>query len=326
MSTIRNLSSAGCGCSGSVPVRPDNLVIASQGSMIVQAPCAEGCSPPSTSAISAIQQAPAATNGILTNPCVQQTFVVSAINKPGQFFATAASQWAVPGAFAYFDGFGHLQITGVSGNVVSYINITVEPGTQILAGKGFGVAMPPPNVATDDEGEVVTIDTASTLDAIYGEEGNQQRRILPVDGQILFGCGGKWNRRAAGLMFYPTARTLLTSFTGNIGAKSGTLNFSGLPSSTVQQCALGLFASVDVDAVFVKTTSADGPKGTVSINGADTLYVVATNGTHGENARNVMVNIGKGNTSVPCALGQFASLSYGTGTVTVNFYLNGYWY
>ncbi len=57
-----------------------------------------------------------------------------AINGVGQLNTACAYLWAIPGATLYLPPFGIVEITGVAGNIISYKNLTVPQGTNILSG------------------------------------------------------------------------------------------------------------------------------------------------------------------------------------------------
>lgn len=324
----RHLRGTGCGCNTVTPVRPDNLTIVPAGSTIVQAPCGENCAPPSSANLSLIQ-APGQESGCdaYRNPCVTNTFAVPATGRSGSFYAACASAWALPGLLLYFPGRGHARVEGATGNVVTYTNLTIEPGTEILGGTCFHHDAPAPVTETGEDEETGELETSATLDALYGVEGNTPKKILPANGSILYGCGEKWLRRAAGLMFYPMSRTELLSFTGSVGAKSWTLNFPNLPASSVLTCSPGLYASIDINLVCTKTTSSSGARGTISVDGIEMVTCVASEGSRGNSVQNALVNIGKGNSSKPATFGEFHTISgYGVGNIQVKIHLNGYYY
>lgn len=320
--TLSSLASAGCGCPTVTPVKPENLAIVPQGSTIVQAPCAENCLPPSSSAASNVQPGGSESScQSFRNPCVTQNFVVSAIGKQGQFFAECAASWAMAGLRLYFGNLGYLEVTGFSGNVVSYRNLTIEAGTSILEGTCFHHDGPPIAIVGEDEGDE-GFETSATLDAIYGEEGNVQKKIVPVDGMQIIACGGKWIRHQRGLQFYPVARQSILSFSGSVGAKNWTAALPNLPSSSAITCSLNLFADVDINLFSVATTSSGGPRGDLKINN---ITRAGVNASGIDNHPGAMVEVGKSNTSLTVDFVKRGT-TFGVGTFGVDIYLNGYFY
>lgn len=68
-------------------------------------------------------------------PLAGSQFTVPAIGSVGQFNSPCATQWAIPGNAISIAPFGILEITGVSGDVISYRNQTIQPGTTIAIGQ-----------------------------------------------------------------------------------------------------------------------------------------------------------------------------------------------
>lgn len=325
--TLNSLASAGCGCPSVTPVKPENLAIVPQGSTIVQAPCAENCAPPSSSALSGIQPGGSTSScRELRNPCVDQNFVVAALEKQGQFFAECAASWAMPGLRLFFGGLGYLEVTGVSGNVVSYRNLTIEPGTEILAGTCFHHDGPPVVTASEEDGGAFE-ESASTLDAIYGEDGNVRKKIVPVNGMMLFACGGKWQRRQAGLMFYPATRTLL--WNQNVSAQNLTTTVSLPNLPTASDCSLGLWGVFSVELFTIGLTASVSVQGHVRINNIPVLRCVDEAAGNGAiNMNTTMVSVGKGATTAELKLtvdnGNGSENGSASGYAKVCVFLEGY--
>lgn len=238
-----NLNSAGCGCNSSTPVQPDNLAVVPAGSVVVQSPCAEGCAPNSSNNLSANQSASQAASDCtrFASPCLEQKMVTPAVNKTGSLVAPCASTWAMPGLHLYFPNLGYLEVLGANGNVVTYRNLTIEQATEIPAGFCFFFGAPPLLIATDENGEPTTLDSSSTLDAIYGVEGNAAVQIVPVNGTMLFACGGKWQRRQAGLMAYPIVRSKIVNYSSKTFTNNEefTVSLPSKPTESLLSCSLG---------------------------------------------------------------------------------------
>ena len=316
-------SKPNCGCSSPAPVLPENLTIVPAGSMIVQAPCGEGCAPPSSAALSAVQPVGGQNAGMscdgLRNPCVTASFVVPAIGKTGSFYAACASSWAVPGLQLYFAGLGYLEVIGVSGTVITYRNLSMESGTQILEGTCFPYGAPTFGAASDeDSGE----NEASTeLDAIYGEDGNVEKKILPVNGTMLFACGDKWIRRQGGLMFFPVTLATLVNYSGAAGNQSFTPTLSNKPTNI--SCSQGLWAQLRVKVSATSTTSNLFPTVSVAINSQEVAAVHAHPSYHYQ-FNDVMIDTA--NAATLAVAVTHAGSPPSAGTMTVKVDLLGYWH
>ena len=194
---VAAVQGASCGCAEPQTVGQDDLTIVQGGSLVVQTPCADQCTPPSSSAAAAVQQAAAAANcQNYANSCLLSNLIVAELTKTGTLQAVCGSSWALPGLELYFPGLGYLEVLGATGDIITYENINIEPGTQILAGTCFHHDAPGREVESTGgfppPGDV----TASiSLDGLYGFENNELRKILPADGTIIFGEGGKWVRK-----------------------------------------------------------------------------------------------------------------------------------
>lgn len=167
--------------------------------------------------------------------------VTPAINKTGSLVAPCGSTWAQPGLHLYFPNLGYLEVLGANGNVVTYRNLTIEPATEVPAGFCFVPDAPPLLLDTDENGDPVEQEASSTLDAIYGVEGNAARQIVPVNGTILYARGGKWERRQAGLMAYPVPLTQIVNELGKTFSPDEliTVALPNKPSSSLLNGTLG---------------------------------------------------------------------------------------
>lgn len=70
-----------------------------------------------------------------TLPVVAAQFTVPAVGAVGQFQSLCASNWAIVGNALRIAPFGNLLITGVSGDIISYENMTVPVNTSIAPGQ-----------------------------------------------------------------------------------------------------------------------------------------------------------------------------------------------
>lgn len=298
---------------------PENLAIVPPGSMIVQAPCGENCSPASSSSLAVIQPGGNAAQNCANyaNPCVRNSFVVPGIGKEGSFYATCASAWAIPGIQLYFGGNNYLEVLGVSGDVIRYRNLSIEPGFEILAGVCFSYG--PAGFASASDEESGENEASSELDAIYGEDGNVKKKILPVNGMMLFACGGKWLRRAAGLMFFPVAATDLVSYSGAATPQSFAPNLANKPTKV--SCSLGMWAQLSVKISATATVSNQFPTVEMTIGGRPVATVHAHPSYHYQHSE-VMVD-----TNDAATLPINVAIPGGAaGTMTANVKLLGYWH
>lgn len=268
-STLKNL--AGCGCSQPEPITPGAVSIAPPGSHIVAAPCADACG--DSSSVPGQTEAPASATNCerFDNPSVLANFVTPDTGKQGQFSALCASSWALPGLELFFPGFGKIKIISVSADVVTYENLTIERGTQILEGTLFHHDAPPTaNSVTEGEaGEAST-----TLSAVYGEDNGARKVIAPVDGTGIFACGGKWQRRQVGQMRYPVGVSLIHS-TGRItfADKSISVSLPGFPDGW--DCGLGIGVELTGEVQAWKQNDTNFPNVGMSLNGVHVAHASA---------------------------------------------------
>lgn len=70
-----------------------------------------------------------------TLPVVSAQFTAPAIGAVGQLQSICASNWAIPGNALRLAPFGNILITGVSGDIISFENLTVPVGASIAPGQ-----------------------------------------------------------------------------------------------------------------------------------------------------------------------------------------------
>jgi len=262
-------------CPSPATPKPDDLVVVPPGSMVVQAPCGEGCAPASSAAIEEVPGGADQPGNCdqFRNPCISQTFNVVAIGKSGTFYVNCASAWALPGLHVFFPGLGYLEVLGVSGDVITYRNLTIELGTEISAGLCFAVTVPAVPLEEDEDGNP-TYEDSATLDAVYGVEGNIAKRILPGNGTLLAACGGKWQKRQAGLMFYPeTYARIYYSGRVNFANRTSSVALPGYPAGW--ECSLGKYALLTAEVQAWKFDDDDFPNVGMALNGVHCCHASA---------------------------------------------------
>lgn len=269
-----------------VPVEPTNQVCVQPGSHIIQAPCAVGSTPQQSSQVGANPVWPGGDNPsdgcrVFSNPAVLQSFSVPSIGKTGSMYAECADTWALPGMLMYFPNYGQLEVSGVSGQVVTFRNLSIETGTEIREGLRFGIGIPRPPITTESDGGDSVVDdggdeivNGTQLSSVYGEENGTRKRLVPVNGTALVASNGKWQRIALGMRSHPITEQNILSFNGNARDKVWTVNLPSLPTlpDYVTQFGVELYASVGSIRAGQETTSCAV---TLKINDKSVLYTAS---------------------------------------------------
>lgn len=231
-----------CGC-GPSPVQPGEQMIVPPGTHIVQQPCA--AVPQQSVAIAGTPFGMTSGGNNPDGPCsafnlpvVSRSFVVAGTGMTGSFFSECAGRWGLPGMIVYFPSMGQLEILGTSQNTVTYRNLTMAPGTEILQGVSFAVGIPMPPAETVDTGGGDTggvgstepvYEEASQMSNLRGVLNNVPSRISPVSNHVLVGRQGYWQRRPLGQMRFPQYGVML-----NIDQAAATYQLTApLPSKPV---------------------------------------------------------------------------------------------
>jgi len=260
---------ASCGCPTPTSVSPPDSVVIPAGTHVIQMPCPVGSAPQSSSAL---QANPLVQNGgpgglggceMFRPPRVLNTFITKGIDQTGTFKAECASSWGLPGLLMYFPGLGYLEVLGASGNNITYKNISIDQGTEINSDISFypGIPKPPAaainNTVDTGGGAELVFETGALTTSIWGENNGVPTRIEPVQGNVLMGIGGKWQRVLLGQNRYPvSAPTILHSFTRTAGNVTYNVALPNKPTLPEGKTLLG----VEVD--FVMRVVRDGPEST----------------------------------------------------------------
>jgi hypothetical protein len=171
------------------------------------------------------------TSGDFDSPPLQAT---------GQFYSSGGSGWAVPGLIVWVAPFGNVSITGASGDLVTYKNLTIPQGTTIRAGTFLVPDLP--RDAADDPAE------SSVLDFISGFVGGVPKQMTAPTGSVMRHGQTQWQGQAAHVFFPKSDRTLLleaynrvtlnattgsgswTSPTTPVGGNPASFTFPALPA------------------------------------------------------------------------------------------------
>lgn len=144
--------SSPCQCSsggtGWNPPTPGSLVIAPPGSHVVQAPLAYPCSGDQAQSLSGATQA-AACQGY---PTLNSQVTFPNAKGSGQFRAACASSWAIPGMQLWFPPVGLVKVIGVSGELVTFENLTIPAGTTMDSGSPIVPSGPAPAAVGSTDG------------------------------------------------------------------------------------------------------------------------------------------------------------------------------
>lgn len=92
------------------------------------------------------------------HPVLRQPAEVPAIGGVFQIYSTGASQWAIAGMRIWFPPFGFVEITGVTGDLVTVKNIDIPPGTVLGIGTPL-IGFPPPAPVVAPPAAVVPVFT-----------------------------------------------------------------------------------------------------------------------------------------------------------------------
>lgn len=117
---------------------PGNLVAVPPGSTVIQTPSCDadcGCQSEQGAGLVASQQVAASASAGFQYPVTAANFDAPSINTIGQLVSSGASKWAQPGGLIWLSAYGaYLQVVGVSGDIVSFKNVSLTPGTTVLNG------------------------------------------------------------------------------------------------------------------------------------------------------------------------------------------------
>jgi len=131
-------------------------------------------------------------------PKIGTAVTMPAVDSTVQTTVTGASNWAVPGLVVWIPGHnGYATITGVSGDLITLKNITVEVGTVLAVGTVLVIG-PPAIQATDDE-----IGTSAILSSINGVFDGVPKSLSFTLGKMLHGGATGWQAITAS-PFIPT--------------------------------------------------------------------------------------------------------------------------
>jgi hypothetical protein len=102
----------------------------------------------------------------------------------------------VPGLALWLPPFGQVEVTGVSGELVTFENLSIPPGSTLSAG---APVVPSGPAATEDG----NLESVSQFDSIIGLVDGKQKRIEGAAGQMLRWGASGWQKYSAGSSFYP---------------------------------------------------------------------------------------------------------------------------
>lgn len=213
--------------------RPGNLVIVPAGSQAVQIPLAYPCGGDAVDSTGTVNGASAVTSAasLAAYPTVKTNFNAPSLTGSGGFYSANAVQWAIPGANAWIAPMGWVAITGVSGELVSFTNISLPVGATVNAGSII-MATPP---ALPASGNALPAN-ASSLSFLDGyENGNPRKLPAGSSGQVLKSFNDRW-QASSGLMYVPlesepdVTPAGINSITAATHSFTGSLSLPNLPS------------------------------------------------------------------------------------------------
>lgn len=186
------------------------------------------------------------------------SFVMPAIGSPGSFESLCAYLWAIPGNEIIFQPLGRIQITGVSGNVVTFVNVTVPAGFNILAGTRIFQTGPLPGSTYTPAAQLSTISgfTSGNPTTLAGGDFQLLRAITsggnifwqPVNGQIF-------TQLAAPFLLIDGAESTNPITTG-VATVTPTYSLPGLP--TALPGSFGVSLTIKLTNPTNETSAANG--------------------------------------------------------------------
>lgn len=203
---------------------PGNLVIVPPGSQAVQIPQVYPCGGDAVDSTGTVNGGSAVTPSasLASYPTVKINFNAPAISGSGGFYSVDARQWAIPGANAWIAPMGWVAITGVSGELVSFTNISLPTGATVNAGSIIMVTPP----ALPASGNTLPA-SASALSFLQGyENGNARNLPAGADGQVLKSLSNRW-QASSGLMYLPLESEPDITPAGINSITTATLSFTG---------------------------------------------------------------------------------------------------
>lgn len=179
---------------------PGQTVVVPPGSQVVQAPVAYPCHGEQATASGVVLGAsPGGTPGSSAcpgYPTLSGDVTFPAINALGQLRASCASAWAVPGLAVWVPPFGTVKVTGVSGDLVTFENLSIPPGSTV----GSGAVIVPSGPAATAESD---LESVTQFDSLLGLVDGVQKRIEGSPGQVLRWGAAGWQKHTAGSTFFP---------------------------------------------------------------------------------------------------------------------------
>ncbi len=165
-------------------------------------------------------------SGLNTNafryPVTTMSVTMPAVAGLAQVSSLGASQWAVPGLLIWVPSFsGYISVTGTSGDLITFRNLTAPAGSIVSAGTVLVVGPPP---QATEEGEVSTV---TALDSISGEFSGLPVKMDYTLGQGMHGGSNGWKRLALNPFRYmPSTPELLVVKRDAVNSASGTNTYA----------------------------------------------------------------------------------------------------
>jgi hypothetical protein len=197
-----------------------------------------------------------------------QNATMPALNGTGQLYSQCAYLWAVPGATLYLPPFGVLNISGVNGDLITFQNMSIIPGTVIAA--GTILILGAPQAATSSQ-------LQTSLDKLGGFLNNAASHIVGTPNQLL-----RWNsvgstvqlQSVSGMIFLPNpsfATEITPKDSGGAGISTTPIPSAGtglsafydlpnLPASNMLPAQFWVKVHIRLSAVTAETTEANSFK------------------------------------------------------------------
>jgi len=140
--TCRSNPCACQGTSGTVwqAPSPGSIAVLPFGSKAIQTPQKYPCNTEQMQATAVISnqggasQNPALTAAVSSYPILSAQITIPTVGLQSQLRSPNASQWALPGLAVWIPPFGNIEVLGVTGDLVTYKNLSIPSGTTIGEG------------------------------------------------------------------------------------------------------------------------------------------------------------------------------------------------
>lgn len=168
-------------------------------------------------------------------PRLLSAFTAPALNAYGQLYSACAYLWCVPGCTLFFPPFGSVLVTGVSGDIITFTNLSIASGTTVQA--QTLIIQGPPTTQQD-----TSIVTQPSLNKLRGFLAGNDAVIVGTANQVP-----RWNQSGAEVLLQNVSG-MLFRFNPNWNTETLPKNVSGssISTSPIPTSGTGLTAYYDL--------------------------------------------------------------------------------